>query len=340
MSSSCLGYRKQICPNWVSVMLIVMSVTLWSCDNEIHLDNQSEPLPLIYCLLDTDSDEQYVRLTRTYMGSSTYDHQIPPADSLILPGFHQIYMERYQDNERKELHFFEPYEGAVKDSGLFPAEALALYRSAFRPETDALYRLYIYFPDVNRVHSAEIITMGKTVLIDPAPIYVREITFTETRGFAMRFISAPNSGIYQAKMTVNYAEYGDESTSFKFFDLIMPQRYVLDSNLEVVQTLSPGNFYRGFLKHVAPDSSVERELLHTEFTLFGAGTELALFVKAQLPEAWLSLSQYTNVDNGFGIFSSISRQHVQNLQFSELTKHVLATDSLTRHLNFIDPYQP
>ena len=105
----------------------------------------------------------------------------------------------------------------------------------------------------------------------------------------------------------------------------------------VPQLISSRNFISRFNDNIEVDPEVERELLHLDFTLYSAGQDLAFFVKSQMPSSWMSLSQYTNLDNGFGVFSSIGSKIVSNIQVSTLTKQFLALDSLTRDLNFVDP---
>lgn len=105
----------------------------------------------------------------------------------------------------------------------------------------------------------------------------------------------------------------------------------------ISQPISPRNFIYHFHDNIEVNNALERNLLHLDFTLYGAGQELALFIKSQTPSSWMSLSQYTNLDNGFGVFSSIGFKKVSNIQVSTLTKQFLASDSLTQELNFVDP---
>ena len=177
-----------------------------SCENDIEINLQSDALPLVYCLLDQDSEDQYLRLGKTYSGQANYENQIPPADSLVLPGFRDIYIEEWKGDEIAAVHYFGQTDNFQKDTGLFPVESIAVYKARFKIKPETLYMLYVYFPAQQKVVSGETITMGTTDLIDPAPIYVREITFKENRGFTLRYITAQNSGIYQGLFKVHYSE--------------------------------------------------------------------------------------------------------------------------------------
>jgi len=310
-----------------------------ACENEIDLNTKSSPLPIVYCILDLNNDIQYVRIGRTYNGSSDYLNQVPYLDSLILPGFRHVYVEEWIEDQLSEIYYFSRIEKPIKDTGLFPVEALDIYKADFIPKSASKYVLYTYFPAQDKVISGETITIAQTQLIDPAPLHVREINFHPSRGYTIRWITAPYSGIYQGVFRIYYSEMTATETMFKSFDIILPIRYVHDSYLHISQEISPGSFFRGFAENISTKEGVSRELLHMDFTLFGAGEDLSLFVKAQMPTFWMNISQYSNLDNGFGVFSSTSANRIANLQFSVLTEYYLANDSLTRALNFKDPYQ-
>jgi hypothetical protein len=321
---------------WIAVMICV------SCSNEVEINYPAMALPTVYCLIDQNSSAQFLRLGKTYSGQYGYHNQIPPADSLLLPGEKDIYIEEWKDNQVVQRFEFYKLPVIHKDTGLFPVEAIAVYQAEFQPKPETKYTLYVFFPNQNRIVSGETVVMGKTELIDPAPIYVREINFKEDRGYTLRYITAPHSGIYQGVFKIYYSESTDSDLKFKSFEIVLPIRYVTTSNFWVSQTISPGTFYNGFRNNIPVVEGVTRDLIHLDFSLYGAGEDLAYFVKAQIPTFWMNLAQYTNLDNGFGVFSSISSSTVDNIQFSSLTKHYLAIDSLTRDLNFRDPeiYSP
>lgn len=319
------------------ILLVLIFVIIQGCENEVELNCDSNSLPVVYCLLDQDSEDQYLRLGKTYTGQEYYENQIPPADSLVLPGYRDIYIEEWNGDDIEAVHYFTQTENIQKDTGLFPVESIAVYQARFNPKPETQYVLYVYFPEQQKVVSGEITSIGKTELIDPAPIHVRQITFKQDRGYTLRYISAPNVGVYQGLLKIYYSEATESGIQFKSFDAILPLRYVSAKDLWVSQTISPGSFFNSFSENIEILSDVERELISLDFTLIAAGQDLAFFVNSQSPTFWMNMAQYTNLDNGFGIFSSVRSTQVSNLQFSDLTKLHLATDSLTRELNFIIP---
>lgn len=171
-------------------LLMIVIVIGQGCENDIEINYQSNALPIIYCLLDQNADDQYLRLGKTYSGQANYNQQIPPADSLVLPGLKDVYVEEWVDDEVAAVHYFSQTDNIQKDTGLFPVESIAVYKARFKIKPKTLYVLYVYFPQQQEVVSGETISMGATNLIDPAPIHVREITFKEDRGFMLRYTSA------------------------------------------------------------------------------------------------------------------------------------------------------
>lgn len=321
----------------------IIAIFLFSgsaCSNDILVDMEGgEDLPVIYSILDMNSDIQYVRIAKTYHGNKYYKDQVPPSDSLKLPGFKQIYIEEWDKEELLEIYYFEHCEGIIKDTGLFPIEAIAVYQSDFKPKNEFKYILYTFFPQRDIIISGETKTIGKTKLLDPLPLFVREVNFRPGRNYTLRWESATNAGIYQGILRINYIEESYSGISFKSYDMKLPINYTLEQNLVISQEISSGSFFRSLTDNIPIKKNVSRELLSMDFTLYSAGEDLAYFIKAQAPTFWMNLSQYTNLDNGFGIFSSSSLCRVDNIQFSDFTRYHIATDSLTSLLNFKDPYK-
>ena len=308
------------------------------CENDIPIHVDGPPIPIVYCLLDLDHTDQYVRVGRTFRGEAGNDLSQLPIDSLWIREEHRVYVELWEDGKVVETYPFAPAKGYVRDSGFFPVQSLDIYRADFDVKPNSLYLLYVWFPADDQMISAETLTVGKPVIEDPKPLYVREITFVPDRNYTLRWFTAINSGINHARFTINYLETLGGETQFKNFQLYLSPFYVTEPGNWVAQVISPTRFYNELLGHISVNDSVTRELLPMDFTLVTAGVDMAFFIKTQQPTFWMNLTPYTNLDHAFGIFSSLTESHVNGLELSKLTKYFIATDTLTRRLNFINPY--
>jgi len=80
--------------------------------------------------------------------------------------------------------------------------------------------------------------------------------------------------------------------------------------------------------------AAQRELIGMEFTLVAGGQELGMSLRTTDIRDFTLDNDFTNVDNGIGLFSSIARTWVTNLKFSDLTYEAIANDSALKPLNF------
>ena len=321
------------------MVLAGLLLLLNGCANEVEVHSPEGSLPVVYCLLDLDHDDQYVRVGRTFRGGQGMNPDGLPDDSLRIREEHRVYVERWDQGLLAETIEFEPVAGFQRDSGLFAPGPLDIYRARFSVRSNTRYLLYVWFPADDRMVSGETRTVGRPVIEDPKPLSSREITFIPERSYTLRWFTGSDSGINQGCFTIRYLEYLQGGTQLQSFQLYLQPYYVTQTGSWVSQVVSPNRFFNALIENIHVEDSVSRELLPMDFTMITAGDDLSFFIKAQQPSFWMNLSQYTNLDGAFGIFSSVSEISVPNLRLSDLTRYFVATDSLTRKLNFRNPYE-
>ena len=83
-----------------------------------------------------------------------------------------------------------------------------------------------------------------------------------------------------------------------------------------------------------------REIVNVTFELLIGGEEYGLFLFSEIGGNNLNtaFSEYTNITNGIGVFSSLISYQVSNLELSNTTLDELAYGDKTRHLGFLDHY--
>ncbi|TSA38642.1 MAG: hypothetical protein D4R64_02360 [Porphyromonadaceae bacterium] len=316
------------------LILGIILLNCFSCSNEIEIHADLGYLPVVYCLLDLNSDEQYVRISRTYLSDSENSGLPPSVDSLVIQVPCEVYIEKWIDNDPVETYLFSKTI-LPKDSGYFPAKGQELYAASFKAEPLVRYVLYVYFPDIDKVVSGETITTDFPVPEDPQPELPRSITITRERGYTARWFSVKHGGVYQGIFTLTYLETIDESSAFHQIEWPLPNE-ILDRPDELItQTLNPNRFFDLLIHNIPVNPDAQRELVGMKFTLIAGGEELGVSLRTSDIKDWAFNSDYTNIDNGIGLFSSVARTYVQNLVFSDLTFDAICTDPELKLLNFI-----
>lgn len=316
---------------WLVIGFFALS--LYSCSNELDVNTIQPYVPVVYCLLDLNATDQYVRVSRSYEPDED-DPGIPPvADSLIIREPCEVYIEKWIGEDPLETWIFTKTT-LPKDSGFFPVAGQEWYTAAFVPEPNTRYLLYVFFPEINRVVSAETVSTGFPVPEDPQPELPRFITITRNRGYTLRWYSVDHAGIYQGIFTLNYIEYlGDQ---FEFQHVQWHLTNVLRDlpNDLLVQELNQNQFFKVLIKNIPVKPDVERELVGMELSMAAGGEELGVAVRSHYFNDFSALADYTNLDNGIGLFSSLARTSVKNLAFSSLTEDAVCQDPELKSLNF------
>ena len=112
----------------------------------------------------------------------------------------------------------------------------------------------------------------------------------------------------------------------------------LGSDIEMTDVLSGNRFLEAMAKQIPYREGAKRKVVNVQYKLFKGGEELALQISPDLQQTTISnsLNQYTNLENGIGIFSSLQQITISNLQLSNTTLNELAHRELTKKLGFKD----
>lgn len=312
---------------------------LLSCNNEFDLETRGDPVPVVYCLLNPDGHVQYVRLGRSFLPDPKNPEAPPVADSTIWNLPVEVYMEEWIAGRPARTIFFEPIEAPVKDTGFFPTEGLRVYSAHFSPTILTTYRLYVHFPDDQRILSATTNVPGWPIIYDPMEIPGRRINFQSGLSYTIRWLSAENAGIYQGFFDLYYEEDFEGNQELHQITISSdPALYLASSNEDLQRTLNGERFFDQILRDVPVREGAVRRVVNLRFRFYTGGEELGLYVSPELQPTTIAnnLNLYTNFDNGIGLFSTLQVTYVNNLQLSSTTLDQLANGSQTGHLGFVD----
>jgi len=318
---------------------VTLMISLFiSCSNDFELNTSADPVPVVWCLLNPDVNEQYVRLERSYLTDPAHPDDRPVTDSTVWNLPVTVYIEELSGGLPVQLVRFEPVTSPPKDSGYFPEDNLRLYYADFKPARLATYRLYIHFTDDNRIVTGITTVPGAPVVYDPLEVPGRKINLQAGVQFTSRWAPGEGLGIFQGTYIMNYEEIVQEQTSINQVYLKMSPILGLGADIEMSGFVSGNRFMEEMVKQVPVRDGAVRTMINVRFLLYKGGEELALQVSPDLQQTTISnsLNQYSNLVNGIGVFSSLQLVYVNNLQLSNTTINELANSELTRKLGFSD----
>jgi hypothetical protein len=319
-------------------LLIITGALLSSCDTDIDINASNLDVPIVYCLLDTESPTQYLKLNKTYLVSSAAIENPPVSDSQYFEGNIQIVMERWENNKPVEFIDFYPTYEVPKTPGFFPSDQNLLYKADATIKSNSLYMVSIYLEDREKIIHASTKTIGDLKVIDPIDLEVRKISLNQGINYTTRWQQVANAGIYQVVIRFHYAETKDGIRSEKYLD--WPQSFTNPlSNVDYLsKDISGTRFFYVLEEGIPVDENVVREALGVDFYILSGGSEIKFYIESTSPSegALMERPVYTNMVNGIGVFSSMATQKVEGLVLASTTIDSIAYGVHTKDLMFLD----
>ena len=317
------------------IILMVILVTLFSCENELDINMDIDGVPVVYCVLDMDDTSQVVRLAKSFFPEKDYwkyDHlEVERWDEPV-----EIYIEEWSDPNVATIYQFNELNRVRQDTGYFNSPSFQLYETIFTPLPNTEYILYLYFPQRNVYTYARTLTVDHPNIMDPAYIPGRGVTFSDLDDYVVQFRPSANSEFHQFSFIMSVEEHRASEFSVDYFDF---GSSAFESNTDQIITrrLSSARFYKNLLeKYPALNEGDFRKVTSLEFIIASFGREMRLYnqLYSNGSQPW-EIQTYTSFVNGQGLFSSVAHDRLTNLELSKLTLDILTEDPRYEHMKFI-----
>jgi hypothetical protein len=320
------------------ILAFLASGMLASCETDIEINTANQDVPIVYCVLNSADSVQYVRIQKTYLIDQAALENPPEQDSMLFTGEIVVSMERWTGGKVAETIRFTPTMEIPKDSGFFPSEKHILYKANLKIVANQTYRLYVYVGSKEKVLYAEASSLGKLTVIDPMPLPQRKISLYSGTNYTSRWSPVVNAGVYQVALRFNYKETTGGLTTIKHID--WPQAFASTaSNAEYLSIDISGSRFMHILEENLPVAEgVVREVIGMNFQVVSGSIEMRYYIESTAPSegALMEKPVYSNITNGLGLFCTVARIDINDLQLSPVTIDSIAYGQYTRKLGFLD----
>ena len=317
------------------IFLIILTFIL-ACEEQVDMGYNEQPIPLVYCIFDNQDTIHHVVLTKTVCGYEDTRKMAKIFDSLFYNAA-EVYFEYDWFNSSKRIYlekklFFD------KNPGYFSNPDHVVYQTSESiPETVEKIGLFIDIPgleiafstiDIVLIRNHELISpagSGATINIDTvAPWKIRLDRFFKWNSYIeanieIDIIEKNISGIEKVKTIYFYKNRFSESNDPKYIEI--PIDMLINELMSGIEN-DPNVIWRKFghirLKLYQGDEYFEKYLKSLD-----SFNDFAL------------TSNYTNITNGVGIFSSRSCLFRDKLQFKSYSLKQLLEDPRIRKMKII-----
>ncbi len=357
-------------------LLISLGCLLSSCDQEIDINDDWSDVGVVYALLDADKKVNWVRIERGYLGTEPASASFSIPDSLYYDSLYVLLNGMDENGIIQDSRRLVKDQSKNLDSGLFTTEDFRLYRNNDdqRLDEDLIYQLRVIKIDTTikrpplwtdqQVDSAILAgyfsrfddTRAETELVSP-----RNRTNPNT-GFRfmspnpnqtppryngqIRWFKSENAELYEIDLWFYYREL-DTTTGItvekEFKSDFESQTGPFSTGASGIIESNKGRtqLYEAIAANVPVDDNVLRFYDRMEIKIYAGGEQLRRFIQLNEPTSSLSQTrpEFTQVQNGTGLFSSRTDRIITDVQLSEGTNGVKNTfylDPILCDRNFVN----
>lgn len=278
-----------------------------SCKNDIELNANYKEIVVVYGLLDRNDTVHYVRIQRAFLNTNTTAFSIAQKpDSLYFDSLEV----KVTDLTTNQVYFLTKDITVIKDSGYFQNKLNILYRFSDPITSTHRYRLDIKNILTGNAVYGETVVVGNPAQVTSPPGDTFDIL--PAKKIRATFKSGLNARSYDIFFRFKYNEFDSITgnlTAQKSIDYYV-QRSGLTSSLnggEDIEQIIESDALIAFIGNSIPVSpGVKRVATFLDAYYAGAADDLNVYLDVSKPSIGIvqKKPEFTNVTNGYGVFSS------------------------------------
>ena len=336
------------------IVICLISLFAWSCDNEIDVSADWKEVPVIYGLIDPAASFNYIRINRAYLNEEgdalTFAKE---SDSLNFEALTVVVTE-FEDGIEKNTIQFERILGdtigLTKDEGIFADQPNILYRSDYKFKnsdfrTTVEYRLLVVNDESGKVYRSTTFSPGFVEAKSPIRTSRRTINISdrENSAIAITYVEGPFVKSYDLVVRFRYEEFDSATPSITRTDSV---DWVVFKNKETKRltgyyeqsVITFGEiFYQLLAASIDEDPDKRRRPLDMAFIYYGGTEDLFTYINVNKPSIGIvqKKPEFTNIENGLGIFAGRYVSWYDNVEMRNEMKLNLKDSPITEPLNFV-----
>lgn len=303
----------------LTMLLLLLGTWFTSCSTDVDLYADYKDITVVYGLLDCNKDTNYVKINKAFLGpgnafdialiadSCNYPNKL---DAKIIEYRAPSYANNYQVTRTLNLDTITIHS---KEPGLFYAPDQLVYYTKERIRSNNDQYNYKYVLQIDRgdtiITSETSIVGGGYFSPDPKPLGFNSETGT------IKWYKCPNAAIYEVVVKFYFTEVGPGNDSVNrcmTWSLgTHPVSTLTEENGKYAINYRSSIFYANLASFLGDDTlktNVDRIISDKclGVSISAGGEELYNFISVNGPSSSIvqTIPEYTNVNGGYGVFSS------------------------------------
>lgn len=327
--------------NKLLISFCVLILAFSSCKTDVDLIAPYEEIMVVYGVLNPADSVQYIRINKAFLGEGNAYQFAQVPDSFQYGDILDVKLERFKNNNMIGTINLERFEGSALDTGLFATSPNYLYRTYGNDSIyqDSEYKLTVYNRETGKTVTSKTIIVNKVSAIAMPLSFQTSVELADPANpFQTKFTRGNNASYYDLNMRFSYYETEIANPSNTVIKTVQFKiggvEYQNSTSLEISVPYS--TIYSAIRRNIQPDPTVERIARSVDFFWVGGAEELYTYYQVNRPPTGINqnIPQYTNIEGGIGIFSSIFRDGMYNKLLSNRSADSLINGQITRDLGF------
>ena len=312
--------------NIVLTSVFALALILSGCNKEPQVDLTAEwkDITVVYGLMDINDTAHYVRISKAFLGSGNLYDYAAIKDSIYYPDILTVTIEEYDGSTLKNTYPLQRVINEIpKDSGLFYSDENILYKFTAPLNSSRTYKLKIKNGETGKEVTGETEIVRNTIINRPSP--VQQISFFNNSGLPYDFKTEISTGNkanrVQTIIEFEFWEHTATDSTLKKISFSMGTQTASSDNggNTLTYVLNGNTFLENLKSMLSDDPSIIKRTFKSDknnittqekyeifFTYYAADKFLTTYIDVNKPANGLIQEKpdYTNIENGIGIFAS------------------------------------
>ena len=344
-------FRYQMTLRTFPAWLLMVAAT--SCTTEFDAYVESDPIPVLYGMINPSDSIHTVRLSRSFVGPGNALDYAKRADIIFYEGA-EVWMET-RTQHGKLIQKADLTEQVVhdRDEGVFVSRPNLVYQARsdqirLRPEEFAQegidYNAYLYI--FARIPGEEYPIYSFALLQPPPRITKPQFTFNKVYfygdvPFGLEWVHSVPNNTFEIIVRLNYLEVREEEEVRTSAEWVLRGITYNEASsptgvrLYYAYYFRPETFYSQVRANIKPNPEVLARVLKTiDFYVNSTDKSFRFYQEVNNISDDYHEAGYTNVVNGIGFFSTFTTISLEGLHLGYRELDSLANGMYTKHLHF------
>jgi hypothetical protein len=316
----------------LTLLIIIFTglILFHSCDNDVDINADYKDIVIVYGILDPHDNGTYLKINKAFLGP---DNALTMAKIPDSSQFLQKLNVTITNTSNSTVYTFDTITISNKEDGIFYNPYQQLYYNPFVPAPDTRYTLKVIYKDKEITSETYSIEEFNTLDITK-PGFAKAITFIYDQVSPVIWFRQDRAPRYDVTINFSWKELWEGQTDTVYRSIEWFKDTQIATTGEEVETFYSANtFYNAleaFVPYDDPDTEsqvMERYFGRVEFIVEAGGTELNTYMEVNEPSSSIvqERPQYTNIENGYGLFSARARAN-KIKKLSDQTKSTIKED--------------